>query len=101
MGLFKNLFSKPQQQGTPQPQAEPQKPKGAIKTQRHKLDNIEVHMDAIMELADKNEDYKLSKKALIEEGREDEKIYKFELSEKATLKILGGGRGRGNTSICA
>ncbi len=91
MGLFKNLFSskKPETQ-TPPPQVEPVKPKGIIKTQRHKLDNVETHMKEIMELAEKNEDYKLSKKALIEEGREDEKIYEYELSETATFCIGGG-----------
>lgn len=46
-------------------------------------------MKEIMELAEKNEDYKLSKKALIEEGREDEKIYEYELSETATFCIGG------------
>ena len=90
MGLFKNLFSskKPETQKPP-PQVEPVKPKGIIKTQRHKLDNVETHMKEIMELAEKNEDYKLSKKALIEEGREDEKIYEYELSETATFCIGG------------
>lgn len=92
MGLFKNLFSsKKAEIQTPPPQAEPVKPKGIIKTQRHKLENVEAHMKEIMELAEKNEDYKLSKKALIEEGREDEKIYEYELSETATFCIGGGG----------
>lgn len=89
MGILKGLFSK-KQESTPIPQATPQKPKGVIKTQRHKLDNVEEHMKEIMELVEKNEDYKLSKKDLIEDGREDEKIYEYELSEKATL-IFGEG----------
>ena len=46
-------------------------------------------MKEIMELVEENEDYKLSKKALIEDGRENEKIYQYELSEKA--KLLFGG----------
>lgn len=92
MGLFKNLFSskKPEIQ-TPPPQPEPVKPKGIIKTQRHKLDNVEAHMKEIMELVEKNEDYKLSKKAIIDEGREDEKIYEYELSETPTFSISEGG----------
>lgn len=102
MGIFGNLFSKKEPQ---KPQAAPQpekKPKAVIKTQRHKLDNVEAHMEDIMELVEKNEDYKLSKKALIEDGREDEKIYQYELSEKARFIIRGGGRtGRRNTSVCA
>lgn len=66
MGLFKNLFSsKKTETQTPPPQVEPVKPKGIIKTQRHKLENVEAHMKEIMELAEKNEDYKLSKKILL------------------------------------
>ena len=54
MGLFSNLFSKKQETPTPVPQAEPEAPKtkGVIKTQRHKLDNIEAHMKDIMELVE-------------------------------------------------
>ena len=92
MGLFKGLFSKKQEaQPAPPPQTEPVKAKGIIKTQRHKLDNVEAHMDDIMSLAEKNEDFKLSKKAIIDEGRENEKIYQYELSEKDEL-LFGGGR---------
>lgn len=92
MGLFKNLFSskKPETQTRP-PQPEPVKPKGIIKTQRHKLNNVNEHMKEIMELVEKNEDYKLSKKAIIDEGKEDEKIYEYELSETPTFSIGGGG----------
>ena len=74
---------------TPPPQEEPKRPKGIIKTQRHKLDNVEAHMKGIMELVEKNEDYKLSKKALIEDGRENEKIYEYELNGKVEL-LFGG-----------
>lgn len=101
MGIFSNLFSKkepPKPQTTPQ---EEKKPKAVIKTQRHILTDIEEHMEDIMELVDKNEDYKLKKKDLIEDNRTDEKIYQYELSEKAQLFIRGGRTGRGNTSICA
>ena len=91
MGILKNLFSKKQEAQTPPPQEEPKKPKGIIKTQRHKLDNVEAHMKEIMELVEENEDYKLSKKALIEDARENEKIYQYELSEKAKLLFGGGG----------
>lgn len=90
MGIFSNLFSKkepPKPQTTPQ---EEKKPKAVIKTQRHILTDIEEHMEDIMELADKNEDYKLKKKDLIEDNRTDEKIYQYELSEKAQLFIRGG-----------
>ena len=92
MGILKNLFSKKQEEPTPTqpPQEEPKRPKGIIKTQRHKLDNVEAHMEDIMELVEENEDYKLSKKEIIESGLEDEKIYEYELSGKIEL-LFGGG----------
>ena len=92
MGILKNLFSKKQEEPTPTPppQEEPKRPKGIIKTQRHKLDNVEAHMKDIMELVEENEDYKLSKKEIIESGLEDEKIYEYELCGKIEL-LFGGG----------
>ena len=57
-------------------------------------------MKEIMELVEENEDYKLSKKALIEDGRENEKIYQYELSEKAKLLFGGGGGGRSHPGFC-
>ena len=71
------------------PQEEPKRPKGIIKTQRHKLDNVEAYMKEIMELVEENEDYKLSKKAIIDSGMENEKIYQYVLSEKAKLLFEG------------
>lgn len=85
MGIFSNLFSK-KEKTTPQPiQTQPQKPKAVIKSQRFILDNIEEHMEDIMEIVDKNEDYKLKEKDLKEDDRTDEKIYEYELNEKATI----------------
>lgn len=75
----------------PQAELEAPKTKGVIKTQRHKLDNIDAHMKDIMELVEKNEDYKLSKKTLIEDVRDDEKIYEYELNATAKCCIGGGG----------
>ncbi len=93
MGIFSNLFSKKAQ---PTPQVAPQpekKPKAVIKTQRHILTNIEEHMEDIMDMVDKNEDYKLKEKDLIEDDRTDEKIYQYELNASATITpvISGGG----------
>ena len=90
MGILKNLFAKKQEAPTPPPQAEPQKPKGVIKTQRHKLENLDAYMEDIMGLVEKNEDYKLSKKAIIDSGLENEKIYEYELNGKIEL-LFGGG----------
>lgn len=97
MGILKNLFSKKQEAQIPPPQEEPKRPKGIIKTQRHKLDNVEAHMKEIMELVEENEDYKLSKKEIIESGLEDEKIYEYRLSEKIELLFRGG---RTYSSLC-
>lgn len=91
MALFKNLFSKKQEATPPQTPAAPMPPKGVIKSQRHKLENLEAHMEEIMDLVEKNEDYKLSKKALIEDVRDNEKIYEFELFGTTTCSIGGGG----------
>ena len=54
-----------------------------------------------MDLVEKNEDYKLKKKDLIEENREDENIYEYELNEKATITTIScEGGGGATTSIC-
>ncbi len=92
MGILNGLFGKKKEAPQAQTHQEvPQVPKGVIKSQRFILENIEPHMDVIMELVEKNEDYKLSKKQIIDEGKEDEKIYEFYLNERATLDFLGGG----------
>lgn len=88
MGLFSNLFSKKNTAAVqPQPVQMPEekKPRYIVKSQRFILDNVKDHMEDIMDLVEKNEDYKLKKKDLIEENREDENIYKYELNEKATI----------------
>ena len=88
MGLFSNLFSKKNTAAAqPQPVQMPEekKPRYIVKSQRFILDNVKDHMEDIMDLVEKNEDYKLKKKDLIEENREDENIYEYELNEKATI----------------
>lgn len=88
MGLFNNLFSKKKDTAAVQPQPvqmPEKKTKGIIKSQRFILDDTESHMKDIMELVDLNEDYKLKKKDLIEDNREDEKIFKYELNTQATI----------------
>lgn len=102
MGIFSNLFSKKEQptlQVAPQPE---KKSKAVIKTQRHILTDIEEHMEDIMDMVDKNEDYKLKEKDLIEDDRTDEKIYQYELNASATITPItspGGGYGA-ITSVC-
>lgn len=88
MGLFSNLFSKKNTAAAqPQPVQMPEekKPRYIVKSQRFILDNVKDHMEDIMDLVEKNEDYKLKKKDLIEENREDENIYEYELNEKAAI----------------
>lgn len=102
MGIFSKLFSKKQEiQEIERPEVETEskevepieqeKPKSVIKTQKFRLDNLEKHMKEVMEIVDKNEDYKLSKKALIEDCRDDEKIFEYELLATPTFCIGGGG----------
>ena len=103
MGLFSNLFSKKNTAAAqPQPVQMPEekKPRYIVKSQRFILDNVKDHMEDIMDLVEKNEDYKLKKKDLIEENREDENIYEYELNEKATITTIsceGGGEHRKQT----
>lgn len=101
MGILSKLFSKKQElQRIEKPEVEieskevepieQEKPKNVIKTQKFRLDNLEEHMKDVMEIVDKNEDYKLSKKALIEDCRDDEKIFEYELLATPTFCIRGG-----------
>lgn len=97
MGLLDKLFKRKkeeeQTQPIPIPQAieEPQKPKAIVKTQLFKLEHLEEHMEDIMNLVCKNDDYKRPEKEILEYGVENEKIYEYELDEAATLDFLGGG----------
>lgn len=70
---------------------EEKKPRYIVKSQRFILDNVKDHVEDIMDLVEKNEDYKLKKKDLIEENREDENIYEYELNEKATITTISCG----------
>ena len=106
MGLFSNLFSKKNTAAAqPQPVQMPEekKPRYIVKSQRFILDNVKDHMEDIMDLVEKNEDYKLKKKDLIEENREDENIYEYELNEKATITTIsceGGGVEQLQVFVC-
>lgn len=96
MGLFSILFSKKKDTAAVQPQPvqmPEKKTKGIIKSQRFILDDTESHMKDIMELVDFNEDYNLKEKDLIEDCREDEKIYKYELNTKAIITPISCGGG--------
>lgn len=91
MGLFSNLFSKKEHGSSTtaaRTDAGRKKPRYIVKSQRFILDNVKDHMEDIMDLVEKNEDYKLKKKDLIEENREDENIYEYELNEKATITTI-------------
>lgn len=83
MRLFGKIFGKKEEIEQKKPVQE--KPKAVIKEQRHILESTDANIETIMRYAEKNDDYKLSKKALIEDGRDDEKIYEFEMWEEAKL----------------
>nr|WP_318682638.1 hypothetical protein [uncultured Acetatifactor sp.] len=97
MGFFSNLFSKKKDTAAVEPQPvqmpdnaaqEEKKPKHIVKTQRFILDDVESHMEDIMELVDFNEDYKLKKRDLLEDNRIDEEIFKYELNTKPTINTI-------------
>ena len=97
MGLFSNLFSKKKTAGVqPQPVQMPEekKPRYIIKNQRFILDNVKDHMEDIMDLVDENEDYKMKDRDFIDEKQENEKVFQYEINEKATITTIsceGGG----------
>ena len=97
MGLFSNLFSK-KNTAAVQPQLvqmpEEKKPRYIIKNQRFILDNVKDHMEDIMDLVDENEDYKMKERDFIDEKQENEKVFQYEINEKATITPIsceGGG----------
>lgn len=97
MGLFSNLFSKKDTaavQLQPVQMPEEKKPRYIIKNQRFILDNVKDHMEDIMDLVDENEDYKMKDRDFIDEKQENEKVFQYEINEKATITTIsceGGG----------
>ena len=103
MGLFGNLFSKkntaavqPQQVQMP----EEKKPRYIVKSQRFILDNVKDHMEDIMDIVDENEDYKMKDRDFIEEHEEKEKVYEYELNEKATINTISSEGGAEQLFVC-
>ena len=98
MGLFSNLFSKKDTaavQLQPVQMPEEKKPRYIIKNQRFILDNVKDHMEDIMDLVDENEDYKMKDRDFIDEKQENEKVFQYEINEKATITTIsceGGGQ---------
>lgn len=91
MGLFSNLFSKKNTVAVqPQPVQMPEekKPRYIIKNQRFILDNVKDHMEDIMDLVDENEDYKMKDRDFIDEKQENEKVFQYEINEKATITTI-------------
>lgn len=104
MGLFSNLFSKKKTTAVqPQPVQMPEekKPRYIIKNQRFILDNVKDHMEDIMDLVDENEDYKMKDRDFIDEKQENEKVFQYEINEKATITTISCEGGGATTSICA
>lgn len=90
MGLFSNLFSKKTTAAVQQPMQMPEekKPRYIVKTQRFILDNVKDHMEDIMDIVDENEDYKMKDRDFIDEKQENEKVFQYELNEKATINAI-------------
>ena len=105
MGLFSNLFSKKKTAAVqPQPVQMPEekKPRYIIKNQRFILDNVKDHMEDIMDLVDENEDYKMKDRDFIDEKQENEKVFQYEINEKATITTISCEGGRSNYKyLCA
>lgn len=98
MGLFSNLFSKKTTAAVQQPVQMPEekKPRHIVKTQRFILDNVKDHMEDIMDLVDENEDYKMKDRDFIDEKQENEKVFQYEINEKATITTISCEGGRSN-----
>ena len=98
MGLFSNLFSKKNTAVQPQPVQMPEekKPRYIVKSQRFILDNVKDHMEDIMDLVDENEDYKMKDRDFIDEKQENEKVFQYEINEKATITTIFWEGGRSN-----
>lgn len=55
-----------------------------------------------MDLVDENEDYKMKDRDFIDEKQENEKVFQYEINEKATITTIScEGGGGATTSICA
>lgn len=57
----------------------PAKPRA--KFERHKVAGTSYHLDAIMELAQENPDYDLTKREIIDNGLTDERIYQYTFTD--------------------
>lgn len=57
----------------------PEKPRA--KFERHKLAGTSYHLDAIMELAQENPDYDLTKREIIDDDLTDERIYQYTFTD--------------------
>lgn len=80
-------------------------PQASANEETHKVTGISYRTDAVLSLGYENEDYKLSKKQLIEEGLTEKNIYKYDFGEyngelvpepdnpydPNAIKVLAGG----------
>lgn len=57
----------------------PAKPRATF--ERHKVAGTSYHLDAIMELAQENPDYDLTKREIIDDGLTDERIYQYTFAD--------------------
>lgn len=91
MGIIEKLksllFGKPEaEQSTPCAPATTIPPEQPPKEKTYKVTSIDHRLDGFMQLASKNDDFRLSKKALIEEGLVSQRVYEYDFyATKAEL----------------
>ena len=69
----------PEDEKTPEKKPEPQSALEALKkVSTFRVAGVSYRQDDILELADENSDYSITKREIIDAGMEDEKIYKYE-----------------------
>lgn len=82
MGIFKKLFSRPAKSApasapAPKPAPAPAPQVDAVE-KTYRVAGVDHYLDNLMELASKNEDFRLSKRALVDEGYVEERVYEYD-----------------------
>lgn len=70
-----------------------EEPKRRVLCQEYRIDEVELNEENLLEIADENNDYDMSKKEIIDEGMEDETIYRYTFNpHKVELATTDDGR---------
>lgn len=69
-----------------------EEPKRRVLCQDYRIEEVEYNVENLLEIAEENSDYDMSKKEIIDEGKEDETIYRYEFfPHKVELAEADGG----------